>query len=105
MSAVINIDKVCRLCMEETPMLLPIFNEDSDHEGALLPQRIMALAEIQVNIKSLEGTVCEICWCYKKTIFFVYLPNTMTCVPKMMLLRNVGLTDQQHNSGIFQNVH
>jgi hypothetical protein len=50
MSAVINIDKVCRLCMEETPVLVPIFSEDLDHEGALLPQRIMALAEIQVNV-------------------------------------------------------
>lgn len=62
MSAEINIDKVCRLCMEETSMLLPIFNEDLDHEGALLPQRIMALAEIQVSSESLEGTECEICW-------------------------------------------
>jgi hypothetical protein len=62
MSAEINIDKVCRLCMEETPMLLPIFDEDLDHEGALLPQRIMALAEIQVSVESLEGTVCEMCW-------------------------------------------
>jgi hypothetical protein len=66
MSAVINIDKVCRLCMEETPVLIPIFSEDLDNEGALLPQRIMALAEIQVNVKPLEGTVfgydVQKCW-------------------------------------------
>lgn len=49
MSAEINIDKVCRLCMEETTLLLPIFNE-----GALLPQMIMALAEIQVSLRVSE---------------------------------------------------
>jgi hypothetical protein len=56
--------------MEETPMLLPIFNEDDlDQEGALLPQRIMALAEIQVNVMSLDGTVCKICCSYKNSLF------------------------------------
>jgi hypothetical protein len=86
--------------MEETPMLLPIFTEDLDHEGALLPQRIMALAEIQVSVESLEGTVCDFLE-LQNLFIFAYLPNTMTCLPKMMLLRNVGLTDQ-HNSGILQ---
>ena len=51
MSPVINVDKVCRLCMEESTLLLPIFSQDnSDHEIALLPHMIMTLASIQVNV-------------------------------------------------------
>jgi hypothetical protein len=51
MSAVINVDKVCRLCMEESSLLLPIFSQDnSDNEIALLPHMIMNLAAIQVNV-------------------------------------------------------
>jgi hypothetical protein len=51
MSPVINVDKVCRLCMEESTLLLPIFSQDnSDHEIALLPHMIMTLAAIQVNV-------------------------------------------------------
>ena len=51
MSAVINVDKVCRFCMEESSLLLPIFSQDnSDNEIALLPHMIMTLAAIQVNV-------------------------------------------------------
>jgi hypothetical protein len=65
MTAAINVDKVCRLCMEEAPLLLPIFKENLGYEGALLPHRIMALAAIQVNIMSLEIIRCELRCCYK----------------------------------------
>jgi hypothetical protein len=74
MTAVINVDKVCRLCMEEAPLLLPIFKENLGYEGALLPHRIMALAAIQVNVISLKETRCELSCCHKNVFCsFIYM--------------------------------
>jgi len=62
MSPVINVDKVCRLCMEESTLLLPIFSQDnSDHEIALLPHMIMTLASIQVNVILRARRISEFC--------------------------------------------
>jgi hypothetical protein len=62
MSPIINVDKVCRLCMEESTLLLPIFSQDnSEHENVLLPHMIMTLASIQVNVILRERRINEFC--------------------------------------------
>jgi len=67
--------------MDEAPLLLPIFSEDNlEHEGALLPQRIMALAAIQVNVITLVRTTYELCFRYKK-VYFVHNISCMLKVP------------------------
>ncbi|KDR15514.1 hypothetical protein L798_10580, partial [Zootermopsis nevadensis] len=62
MTAIINVDKVCRLCMEEAKVLLPIFKEDFSYESVLLPHRIMAFAAIQMCPgDGLPNNICPKC--------------------------------------------